>query len=227
MIGGFAFVYQVFYAPTSEEEVNKEFEKGCCPKDLREDGYIKRPIETKIQEAYYGKKDTGGMFGVVFGAAGTGKSNILRHICKEHYKANVFKRTMNYIKKNKADRITEFGGILYVELGSNERIAQEIAKTCGISIEPNILDMVATRMVPTWKKHLTLPSDSESKAVATVFPVILRGGLQYKIKHKKVPVLIIDGADLVAKNDENLFKALVEWAKRGANEDSIIASRSG
>ena len=69
------------------------------------------------------------MFGIVFGAAGTGKSNVLRRICKERYD----KSQSNPQKPS---------GVLYVELGSDARFAHKIAEICGIPLEPTITDVV-------------------------------------------------------------------------------------
>ena len=35
-------------------------------------------------------------------------------------------------------------------------------------------------------------------------------------------MLIIDGADIVAKNNKKLFDALLEWAKKCSNEDTVL-----
>ena len=143
---------------------------------------------------------------VVFGAAGTGKSNVLRHICKERY------------DKSQSDP----SGVLYVELGSDARFAHKIAETFGIPLEPSIIEVVIAKIHPSWKRHLTLPQNDEITALAQVFSVIEEGGLLYKVTKEKVPVLIIDGADIVAKNNKKLFDGLLEWAKKCANEDSVL-----
>ena len=53
-------------------------------------------------------------------------------------------------------------------------------------------------------------------ALTQVVSVIEEGGLLYKKTYgNKVPVLIIDGADIVAKSNRKfkLFDGLLEWAK--------------
>ena len=185
------------------------FEEGCCPKGLREDYYIKREVQKYITDAFCDKTDTEGMFGIVFGAAGTRKSNVLRHICQERWKRDV---------KSKSNP----SGVLYVELGSDARFAHKITETCGIPLEPNIFEVVIATIIPAWKRHLTLPQNDEITALAQVFSIIEEGGLLYKKTYSKVPVLIIDGADIVAKNNRKLFDGLLEWAKKCANEDSVL-----
>ena len=212
----FGLVLHMFISDDIDKQVLKKFMKGDSPSGLRSDPYIKRSdVEDRIKTEYCDKVDTDGMLGVVFGAAGTSKSNVLRHICAEYCnKAAVG------LKKGKP--LKGGAGVLYMELGSDEKFAHEIAKACGIPLEPNILDMVISYAFPMWKKHLTLPSDSETKALATVFPVISKVGKKYHEDYDTVPVLIIDGTDIVAKNNKKLFDALVEWAKRCANDDSLL-----
>ena len=190
---------------TMKRRVCRQFHKGCYPKGLRNGDYIKRTVHDEIIAAFCDKTDTDGMFGIVFGAAGTGKSNVLRHICKERF-----------------DDKRKSSGVLYVELGSDARFAHKIAETCGIPLEPNIIEVAITKMFPSWKRHLTLPLDNEIIALAQVFAVIEEGGLLYKETKEKVPVLIIDGADIVAKNNKKLFDALLEWAKKCSNEDTVL-----
>ena len=191
-----------------KRRVCRQFHNGCNPKGLRNDGYIKRTVHDEIIAAFCDKSDTDGMFGIVFGAAGTGKSNVLRHICEERFGD----------KRNSGNS----SGVLYVELGSDARFAHKIAETCGIPLEPNIIDVAIAKILPSWKKHLSLPLDNEITALAQVFAVIEEGGLLYKETKDKVPVLIIDGADIVAKNNKKLFDALLEWAKKCSNEDTVL-----
>ena len=212
VVCGLAFGVCCLYCTREKYKIHHKvchrFNEGCCPKGLREDDdYIQRDVQKEITAAFCDKTDTDGMFGIVFGAAGTGKSNVLRHICKKRY------------DKSQSNP----SGVLYVELGSDARFAHKIAETCGIPLEPNIIEVVIAKIFPSWKRHLTLPQNDEITALAQVFSIIEEGGLLYKKTYgNKVPVLIIDGADIVAKNNRKLFDGLLEWAKKCANEDSVL-----
>ena len=87
------------------------------------------------------------------------------------------------------------------------------------------MDTVVSRLFPAWKTHITLPDRLESKdedALALVLPVIAKGGEKYRILHGRVPVLFIDGIDILAKQRDNkLYLHLVDWAKKCVNEDSL------
>ena len=213
VVGGLALCVGYLYCTWEESKIHHKvclrFKEGCCPKGLREDYYFKREVQKDITDAFCDKTDTEGMFGIVFGAAGTGKSNVLRHICQERWKRDV---------KSQSNP----SGVLYVELGSDARFAHKIAETCGIPLEPNIIEVVIATLFPAWKRHLILPQNDEITALAQVFSIIEEGGLLYKKTYCKVPVLIIDGADIVAKNNRKLFDGLLEWAKKCANEDSVL-----
>ena len=209
VLSGVCMCYFTWEESEMKHQVYSRFKKGCCPKGFREDDYIQRDVQDEITAAFCGKEDTDGMFGIVFGAAGTGKSNVLRHICKERY-------DQSQLNPKKP------AGVLYVELGSDARFSHKLAEICGIPLEPNIIEVAIAKIFPSWKRHLTLSLDNTKTALAEVFSVIEEGGLLYKKKEKKVPVLIIDGADIIAKNDMELFFGLLEWAKKCANEDTVL-----
>ena len=64
------------YCTWEESEIHHKvclrFKEGYCPKGLREDDIIRRDVQKEISAAFCDKTDTDGMFGIVFGAAGTG-----------------------------------------------------------------------------------------------------------------------------------------------------------
>ena len=211
-LSGVGYLYFTWEESKINDKVRLRFKEGYCPKGLREDGYIQRDVQKEITAAFCDKTDTGGMFGIVFGAAGTGKSTVLRHICKERY----------YISQSNPQKPS---GVLYVELGPDARFAHKIAETCGIPLKPDMMEVVIAEQFPSWKgkTYLTLPQNDEITALAQVFSVIEKGGLLYKKTYgKKVPVLIIDGVDIVAKSNKKLFDGLLDWAKKCANEDSML-----
>ena len=145
-----------------------------------------------------------GLIGVVFGPAGTGKSNVVRTVCSKTQDG----------KKAK--------GVVYMEIGSPRQFAYHLAKACGVPVEPNWLDAVVSKLFATFRTHITLPSNDED-ALALVLPVITEGCRAYKDRHNgRIPVLFIDGVDILAKQKDNkLYVNLVDWAKKCANEDSL------
>eukprot|EP00731_Ephydatia_muelleri_P000112 Em0001g112a len=149
------------------------------------------------KKAFLNQTDSLGLVGVVFGPAGTGKSNVVRTVCRS----------------NK--------GVIYMEIGSPRQFPYHLAKACGVPVEPNWWDAVVSRLFGTFQTYVTLPS-SDQDALALVLPIIAEGAKAYKTKSKYIPVLFIDGVDILAKQKNNrLYVNLVDWAKKCANEDSL------
>ena len=225
---GFAFVYHRWYNMT--ESVKKRFLNPLPPPLIREGDHFPREKEEKeIQEAFLNKSDSLGLVGVVFGPAGTGKSNVVRTVCRSNKE----------------------GGVIYMEIGSPRQFPYHLAKACGVPLEPNWWDAVVAKLFgPTFRTYVTLPS-SDQDALALVLPIIAEGAKAYIAegakaegakaegakaegakaegakaegakKKKYIPVLFIDGVDILAKEEDNrLYVNLVDWAKKCANEDSL------
>ena len=179
--------------------VRQKFENPDVHALIREGPHFERDEEEgEVTKAFLNQTDTLGLVGVVFGPAGTGKSNVVRTVCKG--------------KK----------GVIYMEIGSPRQFPYHLAIACGVPVEPNWLNIAISKLFPAWKTHLTLPSKDE-EALALVLPVIAEGCNAYKEKNnKRIPVLFIDGVDILAKQTDNtLYVNLVDWAKKCANEDSL------
>ena len=160
-----------------------------------------------MRNAFLNKTDTLGLVGVVFGPAGTGKSNVVRTVC----------RTKTFL----GDKVRGTKGVVYMEIGSPRQFPHHLAKACGVPIEHHWLDAVISKMFPTLRTYITLPSNDQD-ALALVLPIIAEGAKAYKAKYETVPVLFIDGVDILAKQEDNkLYVNLVDWAKKCANEDSL------
>eukprot|EP00731_Ephydatia_muelleri_P001482 Em0001g1482a len=193
-------------------QVRKTFENPMPPSLIREGFHFPRKEEDEIRDAFLNKTDTLGLVGVVFGPAGTGKSNVVRRVC------------IYEVPSGNPD-VTEYkgiSGVIYMEIGSPRRFAYHLAKACGVPVEPNWYDAVTSTLFSSWRTSLTL-SNNDEDALASVLPIIAEGARAYKEKHNKIiPVLFIDGADILAKQiDKSLYTNLVDWAKKCANEDSL------
>ena len=195
----FARVYHRRYNMT--DSVKKRFLNPNPPPLIREgDHFPRKKEEEEIKKAFLNKPDTLGLVGVVFGPAGTGKSNVVRTVCRSN----------------------EEGGVIYMEIGSPRQFPYHLAKACGVPVEPNWWDAVVAKLFgPTFRTYATLPS-SDQDALALVLPIIAEGAKAYIKKNKYIPVLFIDGVDILAKEEDNrLYVNLVDWAKKCANEDSL------
>ena len=186
--------------------VREKLENPNPPTLIREGEHFKRDAEeNEVRIAFLNKTDTLGLVGVVFGPAGTGKSNVVRSICR-----NTENKTLKGVE-----------GVVYIEVGSPHQFAYHLAKACGVPVEPNLFDVVISKLFSAWKTHITLPSNDE-KALALILPVIAEGCKAYKDRHnRRIPVLFIDGVDILAKQNKELYINLVDWGKKLANEDSL------
>eukprot|EP00731_Ephydatia_muelleri_P009950 Em0005g536a len=194
----FAWVYHRRYNMTNS--VKKRFLNPNPPPLIREGEHFPREKEEKeIQKAFLmDQTDSLGLVGVVFGPAGTGKSNVVRTVCRSNTK-----------------------GVIYMEIGSPRQFPYHLAKACGVPVEPNWWDAVVAKLFGTFRTYVTLPS-SDQDALALVLPIIAEGAKAYIKKNKSIPVLFIDGVDILAKEEDNrLYVNLVDWAKKCANEDSL------
>ncbi|KAL5494221.1 hypothetical protein EMCRGX_G015505 [Ephydatia muelleri] len=195
---GFTWVYHRRYNMTNS--VKKRFLNPNPPPLIREGEHFPREKEEKeIQKAFLmDQTDSLGLVGVVFGPAGTGKSNVVRTVCRSNTK-----------------------GVIYMEIGSPRQFPYHLAKACGVPVEPNWWDAVVAKLFGTFRTYVTLPS-SDQDALALVLPIIAEGAKAYIKKNKSIPVLFIDGVDILAKEEDNrLYVNLVDWAKKCANEDSL------
>ena len=191
--------------------VARKFENPDAHALIREGSHFKRTEEGEVEKAFLNQTDTLGLVGVVFGPAGTGKSNVVRSISRSE--------EINWRGEPIANGVK---GVIYMEIGSPHQFPYYIAKACGVPIEPNWFSAAISKLFPAWKTHLNLPSNDKD-ALALVLPVIAEGCMSYKKQHsKQIPVLFIDGVDILAKQKDNtLYVNLVDWAKKCANEDSL------
>ena len=196
------FAYAASYIFDMKLNVRKTFERPSQPRHRREmkEYSIQRwEVMNEVTRAFVNQTDTLGLVGVIFGPAGTGKSSVVRAVC----------------------RMAKCGAV-YVEIGSHCQFAYYLAEACGIPVEQrNWYDALASKFFPDWKTvRLKLP-DNDEDALALIIPVIAEGCRAYKSKHGHVPTLFIDGADILANQNSGVFKSLVEWAKKCANDNTV------
>ena len=209
-VSGLAFLIKKARPITTK--VRQKFENPDVHALIRQGDHFNRKEVDIVRRAYLNQTDTLGLVGVVFGPAGTGKSNVVRTVCRREKTG----------RGRKDAKLKGVEGVIYMEIGSPRQFPYHLAKACGVPVEPSLWSVAIAKMFPTWKTHFTLPSNDKD-ALALVLPAIAEGGREYKNKHKlnHIPVLFIDGVDILAKQDKMLYLNLVDWAKKCANEDSL------
>ena len=198
---GFAWVYHRRYNMTNS--VKKRFLNPNPPPLIREgDHFSREKEEEEIKKAFLNKSDSLGLVGVVFGPAGTGKSNVVRTVCRSNKE----------------------GGVIYMEIGSPRQFPYHLAKACGVPVEPNWWDAVVAKLFgPTFRTYATLPS-SDQDALALVLPIIAEGAKAYMAEGAKAEDAKAKAEEAKAKAEE--AKAKAEEAKAKAEDAKAKAEEA-
>lgn len=159
----FAYVWHSYYDMNTQ--VLQTFENPEPPSLIREGYHFARHEENEVRKAFLNQTDTLGLVGVVFGPAGTGKSNVVRTVCVE--------------KRENQTEYKGVSGVIYMEIGSPRQFAYHLAKACGVPVEPSWYDAVVSKLFTSMRTSLTLPYKDED-ALASVLPIIAKGGKEYK-----------------------------------------------
>ena len=140
-------------------------------------------------------------FGVIVGPTGTGKSAVVRNVCNKDPE-----------------------GTLYVEVTEPGEFVQQLAHELNLKIVPsNILDIALSYYSSPHKMYYSL-KDNQTLAFNTVVQVLREQASKFQKEKEKVPTLFIDGADLLAKHNEDLLIHLLMQAKILANDGKLTNS---
>ena len=143
----------------------------------------------------------GGMntrFGVVVGPSGCGKTYLMRKFCNEHP-----------------------SGVVYFEMTNACSFVSSLSKELGMKTEPRtVLDLMLGYVSENYTHYHRLP-DALDAALSKVLEVFENEALRYRKEAKKIPVLVIDGVDILAKKNEDLCCQLITTAKVLANDNRV------
>ena len=144
-------------------------------------------------------------FGVVLGPSGTGKTTIVRRLCARYRH-----------------------GFIYHEVFDPRSLTDDLAKAVGMVTEPkNLVDLLLAYVSHNYRQYHVLPDDNDKDkglaglGVSYVLDEIAKAGKRFKSRHGSIPVLILDGVDLIAKFNPDAFIVLVDRAKFLANEGTL------
>ena len=138
------------------------------------------------------------LFGLLVGPSGTGKTVAITHLC------NKFPE-----------------GVVYCEVREPFAFPATLATEVGMKLNPfGLLDLVLSHISTEYALYHKIPQDPY-KALNYVLSTIQKSAITFEEKHGYVPTLFIDGADLLAKNNENFTKHLISHAKILSNENIL------
>ena len=112
-------------------------------------------------------------------------------------------------------------GVLYHEIDNPVGFAEQLSKEIELKTAPStIFDLALGYISDRYTHYVELPQ-CELKALKTVFDILEDVSVKYKKKMGQVPVLVIDGVDLLAKHNEELCCQLITNAKILANRKTL------
>ena len=145
-----------------------------------------------------GDLDKGKGFCVIVGPSGTGKTVCVAQICNESPK-----------------------GALYFEIVCANSFTSDLAKEICMKIEPSgVIDLVLGYISNNYKLHHELPEDKDER-LSVIMNVLQKAAKVFQARYKKIPVLFIDGIDVLAKKDEELVTCILSHAKYLANQNIL------
>ena len=103
-------------------------------------------------------------------------------------------------------------GVLYLEAQQSIDISQVFRESIGLT--STVIDFLMQRLNAQWYGRNT--------ELSLICGYLEKAASKYKLMHGKVPVIFIDAADVLAKQDEKLFRDLVHFAKVNANDENLI-----
>ena len=181
--------------------VLEKMEIGSRP-DVKVSCFMPRvEISTFIKSLYLDNKANGyAWFGLIVGPSGTGKTTIVRDLCERLPK-----------------------GVLYHEARGfgREQFVQSLAEEVGMKIRPtSIFDLLLACISDNYACYHQLPR-SVYGSLSLIMKTLGTAAQRYKQKHGRIPVLFIDGVDLLAE-EKDLLISIIRHAKFLANHNKII-----
>ena len=113
-------------------------------------------------------------------------------------------------------------GVLYFETTSAKSFVEELAKEIGMKKAPRTtLDLMLEYITERYTHYYILLPEDQEKGLVNVLQVLEKEALRYIKEKNEVPVLVVDGIDILAKHNEKLCNLLITIAKILANKNHI------
>ena len=174
-------------------------ERGSRPNFSKENLVVDRSSEIElIVNNFIRPKPESKLFGVILGPTGTGKTYLTQSVCNRDSRE----------------------GVLYYHI-QEDIYPTGMAKAIGMRLEPNgLFDVLMSYFGIHFTQYYKL-DNNDHKAVQQVLALLGERSETFREKHGFMPTFFIDGIDLVAKSDKNVFRKIVNEAKRLANAGSL------
>ena len=111
--------------------------------------------------------------------------------------------------------------MLYYNVCEPEMFTKELAEEIGMKVGPsNIFDLILGYFSSDLFLYYHLP-ENKNEAVSTIFKTLASAARKFKSKYGTTPTLFIDGTDVLAKFEENVFLHILQHAKELANGEVL------
>ena len=186
---------------TMVKGIDNVLKTGTIPKQLASARYVvdRKDVVSSISNEFIRRKELT-KFGVILGAVGTGKTYATIEAC----------------------RTKPTSGVLYTEIGNPNCLPEIIACAIGMRIRADYFDLLFDKFIESKKStYYHLPNDL-SDGIEFVLDTLAERAEKFQKKPGGyVPVLFIDGVDMLAKWHKHAFIQLVDAAKRLANSGKL------
>ena len=114
-------------------------------------------------------------------------------------------------------------GVLYYHAMNPKVFCKGLAEAAAMKISPSsIFDLILGYFSSDYFMYYRISEEKqEEAAIRTIFGTLETAANKYKSEHRRTPTLFLDGMDILAKQNADLFKQLVYEAKVLANADIL------
>ena len=198
LLGGAGLLYWWYVSEDNITRMMHAFEVGQCPVVPIPDTFkVQRPEVVRQIQAILQPTPDDLQFNyfLIVGETGTGKTIAI---------------------KEAVSGLQPPRGVVYFMAPENPgALAVHLAK--AVDYDPNTIDLLGSL-----KRRLSGRTQEAPTSELKELLICLRDlATSYKAKHGRPPVLVIDGADLIAKRDPDLMKVLQDFAKEQADANGI------
>ena len=110
----------------------------------------------------------------------------------------------------------------YYEISESKFFVPGLVEEIGMKIKPTTIFDLTLEYISSRRHHYHRVPDCALESFALVLNTLQAAAVKYKRRHGRVPVLFLDGSDLLAKHNAALFNRLLVHAKILANANKLL-----
>ena len=173
-------------------------EMGSKPEGSVAQLYPRLELKNAMKELYVNNKGDSTCFRVIVGPSGTGKTIAVKDLCHTYPE-----------------------GMFYHKISDPKSFVLALAEEVSTKIKPSSVFDLMLEYISAKYCHYHLIPDYPLEGIAVVLNTLREAAVEYKSRHGRVPILFLDGSDILAKHDEKVFNRLLIHAKILANDNKL------